>query len=274
MTKAVCRSDGEDMGDISYAPLIEDMVWSYSRIKSFYDCPYKFYLKYIVGIRSKEEMFFSSYGSFIHKLIELYYRGEKTKEQLCDMYLQEFRSKVKGHAPSKKVFGNYFRDGLTYFKEFEPFPYKAEAVEKRVSFLVGDLSFVGYIDFFGKSNEGVCILDNKSKALKQRSGNSKPTKTDEELDEYLRQLYLYAAGIEQETGEVPKRLCFNCFRSRTLIEEPFRKKAYLEAKEWATKSVERITEETDFKPSVDYFKCTYLCDVRNHCPYYQLSRKK
>ena len=71
------------MGEISYAPLIKDMVWSYSRIKAFYDCPYRWYLKYIRKLHGKD-MFFSDYGSFVHKLIELYYRGEKTQSQLCD----------------------------------------------------------------------------------------------------------------------------------------------------------------------------------------------
>jgi len=30
-----------NIGDVSYLPLIEDMVWSYSRIKTFEDCPYR-----------------------------------------------------------------------------------------------------------------------------------------------------------------------------------------------------------------------------------------
>ena len=64
------------MGEISYAPLIEDMVWSYSRIKAFDDCPYRWYLKYIRHLHGKD-MFFSDYGSFVHKLIELYFLGKK-----------------------------------------------------------------------------------------------------------------------------------------------------------------------------------------------------
>lgn len=42
------------MGEISYAPLIEDMVWSYSRIKAFDDCPYRWYLKYIRHLHGKD----------------------------------------------------------------------------------------------------------------------------------------------------------------------------------------------------------------------------
>ena len=50
------------MGEVNYAPLIDDMVWSYSRIKAFEDCPYRWYLKYIKKFHGKD-MFFSSYGS-------------------------------------------------------------------------------------------------------------------------------------------------------------------------------------------------------------------
>lgn len=42
------------MGEINYAPLIDDMVWSYSRIKAFEDCPYRWYLKYIKKFHGKD----------------------------------------------------------------------------------------------------------------------------------------------------------------------------------------------------------------------------
>ena len=79
------------MGEVNYAPLIDDMVWSYSRIKAFEDCPYRWYLKYIKKFHGKD-MFFSSYGTFMHKLIELYHKGEKTPRQIVDMYLQDFKT--------------------------------------------------------------------------------------------------------------------------------------------------------------------------------------
>ena len=261
------------MGDISYAPLIEDMVWSYSRVKAFYDCAYRWYLKYIRKLHGKD-MFFSDYGSFIHRLIELYYRGEKTQSQLCDMYLQEFKSRVKGHAPGQKVFANYFKSGLNYLKNFTPFPYNMIAVEKRVDFSMDGIPFVGYIDFLGEKDGELYVVDNKSKTLKPRSTRLKPTKTDRELDDYLRQLYIYSAAVEQELGKKPKYLCFNCFREQLLIEEPFQEQAYADSKRWLSDSVAEITKETDFRPDVEYFRCTYLCEMNGHCEYYKLSQKK
>ncbi|MEG1524329.1 MAG: PD-(D/E)XK nuclease family protein [Clostridia bacterium] len=121
------------MGEVSYAPVIRDMVWSYSRIKAFEDCPYRWYLRYIRQLPGKD-MFFANYGIFMHKLIEQHYSEGKTAGQMCDTYLHEFRKVVQGRAPNKKVFESYFRDRLAYLKSFRPLPYKALCVEKKMEF--------------------------------------------------------------------------------------------------------------------------------------------
>lgn len=50
-----------------YEHIIDQMTWSYSRIKAFDDCPYRWFLKYI-KCEPGSEMFFASYGSFMHEL--------------------------------------------------------------------------------------------------------------------------------------------------------------------------------------------------------------
>lgn len=261
------------MGDINYAPLIDDMVWSYSRIKTFEDCPYRWYLKYIRRLRGKD-MFFASYGTFMHKLIELYLKGEKNSKRLVDMYLQDFRNEVVGFAPSKKIFTNYFTSGLQYLKNIQPFPYKMLDVEKRVDFSVNGIPFCGYIDFLGEKDGSFYVVDNKSRALKQRSNRAKPTKSDKELDNYLRQLYLYSIAVEEQYGVQPNALCFNYFRNGMFITEPFKDNAYCESKDWLSESIDTIREESEFNPSVEFFKCSYLCEMQEHCEYYDLMKKR
>lgn len=52
------------MEEISYRPLIETMVWSYSRLEIFDDCPYRWFLSYIHTPKMhKEEKFYSLYGT-------------------------------------------------------------------------------------------------------------------------------------------------------------------------------------------------------------------
>lgn len=261
------------MGEVNYAPIIQDMTWSYSRIKSFYDCPYRWYLRYIRKLKGKE-MFFASYGTFMHKMIEMYLKNEKTPKQLSDLYLQGFKEEVVGWAPSTQVFANYFTSGLRYLKELQPFPYNVVAVEKRVDFNIDGIPFIGYIDFLGEKDGDLFVIDNKSRTLKPRSKKGKVTKTDEELDSYLKQLYLYSMAVEQEYGKLPKSLCFNCYRTPLFIEEPFMEQAYAESKIWLSESVKEITTETDFKPNAEFFKCKHLCEMQDYCEYYKLTQKR
>ena len=69
----------------------------------------------------------------------------------------------------------------------------------------------GVIDLVGRSDTGgLVIVDHKSRALKPRSKRKKPTKTNQELDEYLRQLYLYAVP-EGEGLHSSQPIVYNLF---------------------------------------------------------------
>lgn len=253
------------MGDISYAPLIKEMTWSYSRIKTFEDCPYRWFLRYIryPGITG-DDLFFSGYGKFAHDLIADFYRGNTTALQTQMLYLDNFTKKVQGRPPNSKVFQNYYTDGLNYFFSIDRPPHGIEGVEQKVDFMIGQYPFVGYIDYIQKSDH-LGIGDHKSRKLKQRSGKPHPSKSDLDLDSYLRQLYLYSSPVRDQYGSFPDKLSFNCFRDQTMITEQFKKDGFDEACEWAIKQIERITIETEFDPSPEYFKCRYLCEMHYLC---------
>ncbi len=178
------------MSDMCLRPLIEDMTWSYSRISCFDDCPYRWYMKYISGIR-EEPMFYASYGKFMHKIIEMYYRGEVTKEEMKTRFLLDFSSEVLGDRPSESTVSNYIRKGVDYLDNFRRFPYDMVAVEDAIHFDLEGIPFLAVIDYVGKDGGEYVIIDNKSRDLKPRSGRKKPTKNDQEIDEMLKQLYIY-----------------------------------------------------------------------------------
>lgn len=250
------------------------MYWSYSRLCTFEDCPYRYFLKYIAHTEEGDR-FFSSYGRFVHKLLERYYKGEIKKEDLQMEYLLGFSEYVKGERPSTEVAEHYFEDGSVYFRNFKPPPIKVLEVEKQVDFVVGDKPFRGVIDLVGKLNGELCIIDHKSSKLQKPKPNpkrKKPLVKDKAYYEKLRQLYLYASALQQTTGETPKQLCFNCFRTDTFIEENFDLKAYDEAQEWAINTIKEIESATDFKPRLNAFSCRYICGVNEECIYYQIDR--
>ena len=265
------------MGDMNYRPIIEDMTWSYSRIGTFDECPYRFFLRYIKHYKD-DDKFYASYGSFIHRLIECFYRGLMTKEEMLDEFITGFSTQVKGERPKGSIVESYIKSGVDYLKSFTPFEYNMIDVEKKVEFEIAPedgedgIKMVGYIDFLGEKDGELYIVDNKSRNLKPRSNRKKPTKNDIEIDEMLRQLYLYSAAIKNEYGKFPKALCLNCFRSGTFIVEPFNEEAYNEAIKWATEKVHRIADTDDFYPNWDFFYCSNLCGVSDHCCYHDINR--
>ena len=215
----------------------------------------------------EQPQFYASYGSFMHRLLAAFLGGELTKEQAQLKFLTGFSKDVQGAFPSEKIALNYIHSASDYLSSIEQFPYKTLGIEKELHFNVSGHPFVAFLDYIGEE-DGIVIVDHKSRAMKPRSNRAKPTRKDEELDEMLRQLYLYAEAVKQEYGEYPKHLCFNCFRTGTFIKEPFNERAHQEAIDWALRSIEAIEDTDDFPPRLEYFPCRFICGLKDECCYY------
>lgn len=232
-------------------------------MSSFGQCPYRWFVHYIEGGR-EEDTFYASYGSFMHEILAGYYNGRLKKERLSETFLVGFRDRVRGMRPDAKVVENYVREGAAYLRSpLEPGG-EILGVEREIRFEIEGIPFVGFIDLLTRDENGIVVTDHKSRAMKPRSKKG-TTKNDGEIDEMLKQLYLYSAAVKKEYGEFPKRLRFNCFRSGTVIDEPFREDAYGSAVGWAADSVRQIIDENEFEPKPDWFRCRYLCGYRDYC---------
>lgn len=254
------------MGDIYYRPLIEDMTFSHSRIKSYDACPYGWKLQYIDGHRDADQ-FYASFGSLMHDIIAKYYRGEITKSEMPAEFLSRFQTDVKGLRPSAKIVEKYISDGMRYLNNFSDFGLNTVAVELPVEFEINGIPMVGFIDYLGEKDGEYIIVDHKSRKLKPRSGRKTPTKSDKELDEYFRQLYLYSKPIYEKFGKYPQQLLLNCYRNDDIltIKESFNLERYEEALDWATKTIEAIKNDTEFEPKYDYFYCRWICGQLYNC---------
>lgn len=254
------------MSDSVYAPLIRDMTWSYSRVKTYESCPHKFYLRYILG-RKPTRAFFAEYGTFVHSLLERYYKGEIRRKDLPSEYLSCFYDEVTSKAMSSKVFQSYFSDGLKYLREFVPVEGGIVKAEGKINGDIDGISFTGVVDLTVDDGSDLMIVDHKSRAIKPRSKRAKPTKTDEELDELFVQLYLYVPLVEKTYGRRPKWLAINSFRTNTLVKEEFCEEKLESAKKWLRDGVETIAADEEFKPEPEQFKCHNLCEMCEHCEY-------
>ncbi len=253
---------------MKYDWIIDDMMFSYSRITSFEQCNYGWLLDYILH-EEKENSFFSEYGSFMHKIIADILTGQLDKEDAPLYYMRHYAENVLTPATSDSLGAKYYTTGLDYLRHFE-FPHKnIVGVEEVVKFNINDIPFIGYVDVISEENGELIITDHKSHDLSPFSKKypAKKTKGDLELESYLRQLILYAYGVKQKYGKYPVALEFNCFKSGNYITVPFNEDWVEPTLKWASESIEHIRNENEWKPTIDYFYCKNLCDMRGVCEY-------
>lgn len=250
-----------------------ETVWSYSRLTSFGDCKYRWFLQYVLKQKRGEPQFFATFGTYIHEILEQYLSGKLQKEDLEVYYLDNYDERVKGDAPTEKIASNFFSSGLDYLKNVD-FPFQnIVEVEKEVHFCVGNYPFVGYIDVLAMKGKQYHIVDHKSHGLRHRSGRKFQTSYDKELDQYLRQQYLYSIPIHDEFGRYPKTLNFNCYRHGRFISEPFDYDKLEETKRWALNRIKEIKCEEEWDANPDAFVCNFICDMRENCQYRARYRK-
>jgi len=254
-----------------YNFIIGNMIWSYSRLNGFYNCPYAWKLQYIDENKS-ENGFFGEYGSFCHLVLEKYFNNEISMFELSQFYEDEYKNNIKHYAPPNAYVDlgiKYFDKGKEYFDNFSGIDdYEILGVEKKVAFNIEKYKFTGYIDLLVKNQDGdLEIIDHKSADIKPRSNRKKETKGDIKLDEYLRQLYLYSIPVYDEYKVYPKYLNFNVFRCGEWIKEPFQIEKLEEAKQWVIDTINKINNESAWLPLSDEYFCNHLCSMRKICEY-------
>ena len=253
--------------------LLGTMQWSFSRLNSFYNCAYEWYLHYMQCNKS-ENGFFGEFGSLVHKILEKYEKNELSLFDLNSYYEEHFNTDVPHDAPPNKyvdIRQSYYDKGLEYLNniDLDLERYEILGVEKKVEFKINDKDFVGYIDLLvrDKDTGEIIIIDHKSASIKILK-NGKVSKSDQQhfLD-FQRQLYLYSIPILEEYGKVSK-LKWNMFKDQKWIEIPWTQEGYDEAIQWAKDTLELIENEKLWLPHQDYYYCHYLCGQRNHaCEY-------
>lgn len=242
--------------------------YSFSKLSSWRTCPYGWKLRYIDG-RSGEGNAFSSYGTFVHGIMERYANGELEIWDLPNVYEWEFESAIPQKFPKiakLNMKDNYYKQGLSFLQEFEGYDkYEILDVERSFDIDIDDWTFNGVIDLVFRDEAGRLIIrDYKSKA----SFTSKKEKA-----EYARQLYLYSMYVKEKYGEYPAELQFLMFRKNDLVVIPFDPAGVEEAINWAREIVAEIREAFDYPPMCrfqtknDTFYADNLCNHRGYCEF-------
>ncbi len=251
--------------------IIDTMVWSYSRLSLFHQCPYGWYLKYFECTKG-EPNFFGQFGSLMHKILEMYEKEELSLFEISAYYEENFDDYVTCEAPSNKfvdIRQMYYERGLAYLDNIDLVldQYEILGIEKEVRFNIGGYEMVGYIDLLlrDKVTKEIIIVDHKSANVKFRK-NGELSKSKKEMEHILgfkRQLYLYAIAVIAEYKQKPTQLWWNLFSNRKWLKIKFDDKEFEDAKSWAEQTVKAIEQETTWFPNPDRYYCWNICDMRN-----------
>lgn len=249
------------------------MTWSFSRLNSFYQCPYEWWLHYMQCNKGSSN-FFAQYGSFMHKILEMYANNELNIFNISQYYEENFWTEVSDNAPPNKyvdIKQSYYTKGLEYLDNIDLIldDYEILGVEKEVRFNIGSYEMVGYIDLLLKSkiDGSIIILDHKSASLKFKKNGDVSKSDRQHFLDFKRQLYLYSIPVIREYGATDF-LVWNMFKDRKYIKIPWNSREYEEAINWAANTIKLIEQENAWLPNPDYYYCHYLCGQRmNACEY-------
>lgn len=166
---------------------------SLSKIKTYENCPYSYYLQYMVKEPYDKEDFnpkFFKIGQFAHKWIE-----SKITNTACSFdsktLSDEDKDKVMGNCA--KVFDDPYITSLFDHGEVEKAfsmyitPSESDGLEARNTF-IRDADFHGYIDYFAKIGDTLHLIDWKTGSKRGKD------------DDTFMQLFLYAKACQKLHG--------------------------------------------------------------------------
>lgn len=255
--------------------MAKDILYSFSRLSTFEQCPYQYYLNYVMPRDERppnEDNAFSLYGSFVHELLEKYSRGELASFDLVPIYEDEFDIRVNKEFPPNSYVDlreSYYNDGYAFLESFDGFEdqYETLGVEQRFVVDFEDFKLTGFIDLILKDKKtgGIVVQDWKSKS---KFANKK------EQAHYARQPALYSKYIYDTYGVFPEILRFYMFRKGTVVDIPFSEQIYNDAIQWAASLVKKIEATDQWIPNLEIdkdgypdFYCSNLCGFRNSCQF-------
>lgn len=183
-----------------------ETIWSYSRLSTYCEHDWEYYLKYIKKVPLNTENVYNYFGTICHDLIQDYIEGKHPQSKMYSMFndkVEEWAITKMNDLPfpdkegSTKIKDSYINNLFHYFKNTE---YNLEnndfSIEKPVKVVYnddkGNIVLVGYIDLLLKDGNKVYIVDFKT--------SSKSSFVGAKLNDSSKQLKLYATGIHQLYG--------------------------------------------------------------------------
>lgn len=258
---------------------LKSRVWSYSSVHQYEDCPRSFYLQRIKAVPQVNNAF-ALYGSFMHEILEQYFKGRISLPEMKELYLTDYEARVNIPFPPNNwvnLSESYYQDGLQFLENFSGIDpkYRVVNVEQKVNLEIGGYRTIGYIDLLleNVNNGELTIVDHKSK---------KKFSTVREEVNYRKQLLFYGIYVKHIYGKYPAYVDFNMFRSQRHVCTPFKEAECEQVRDWFLRTIETACQDETFQDKIerncyesfksianfqhDDFFCNEICGSRQSCP--------
>ncbi|MFT4244543.1 MAG: ATP-dependent helicase [Candidatus Woesearchaeota archaeon] len=242
-------------------------VYSVSQIKTYEQCPKKYYYSYICKIPQEPKHFFS-FGTSVHQVFELLmpmFDKDIAKEEimLYALHLLSMHWRSLGYQSVSQE-KEYFQKGLQAVEDFvekelerrKNLGISHQGLEEEFRIRLGpkEHEMIGYIDRIDRDKDGnIHIIDYKT---------SKSMAYNSQLQEDL-QLYTYALAYKQLKEEYPKTMSLWYVIHNRIAQVQFNEDIVQKVEEKLIEGIEAI-ESNNFEASPSYINCTY-CDFKDIC---------
>jgi hypothetical protein len=251
----------------NYDFILESMRYSNSSLESSEHCKHGFLLQYVL---SKEGIssFFGDFGTYIHDVLEKYFKRELAEFELPKYYEEHYREKVTAQLPPypPNMGETYYNDGLNFFLniDFDLDKYDIVSIEEYMYFEYNEKNLVIKPDIIlrDKDTGEYILLDIKTHKLK---GNKTDNKT---IEGYMRQAQLYTYGIWQVKGIQISKIMIWYVRNQQITETAVDSLKIMETMDWVDNAVKEIKQEEKWEANLsksnDYW-CSHICSMSLVC---------
>jgi len=240
---------------------------SHSRLQLFYQCPFKYRLKYHEKINPSYTPDYFEFGHFMHRALELIVKNKTTVDEAAKESMKEFFNFDASYLDrSRNMFSNFLKfQEMIYSNDFDH-----EETEKEFRLNLGDepRSFLvnGVVDrTIHFNNNKILIVDYKtSKAHNQ-------IKKETANDDKQLLTYMWACSIENSAAlEDITSMLFYLESGDKVIAHPEKRKIDLHVQECLI-TANIISDMDPSQAKANVSRACRFCDYNTICPFYKRS---
>jgi len=240
---------------------LDKMVWSFSRLTSFEQCPLGWWYTYHYKINRDVTNAFAEYGTLCHELIQsqMIFRQRnmsKTNKQMKDEFQRGFYN-LTNKFISSKMKRDYLYDGIRYFENWDSFEgYNVKSVEQFTNWNIDGYNCTGGMDLLLEKDGELYLIDHKT---------SKPY-PPAYRQKKIKQLYFYGLSVKKLFGKFPEYVGFNFIRDEKIQTFKWNANEFDSTMDWFRDTISKIERTKKFVANPDAFFCNYICNHRFMCP--------